>query len=466
LSHGSLHSAQMPIPVQYAHRYLYHFTHIDNLPGILKSGFLCKNHAGFPATGCRSVAAEGIQARRSEMEVPCGPFGVVHDYVPLYFGTVSPMLLAVVQKKNVDQMDILYFEFPISLIERDDVVFTDASANTNMPPEFFSDPNDLSKLNWAEIDSRKWSSADEALRHQRMAEALVHRKLKVTDAARVVVWNDDTKARVQRIVDAAGAKFPPIDFQSPQRPHWFLAFFSTDRARASLVKGPREIALEFRRACDEIVASLDGCRDGGFESPKALLKALRADFRALPHTSELVGLKSANGIHKQTVDMHTVEVVRRLRNLPEFAALPTDAQDRTELAAFLHDIGKGPASRWKSNSGLQKVDPDHPVGAMPMMVEIFTKHVKKVSAVNARFIVKLVCYHDLVGEVLGKGRDERQIVNVADSKLDLDALFAIGKADATSLVEWWWDDNNADALYTRCVAGLEARAEAKATTND
>ncbi len=37
-----------------------------------------------------------------------------------------------------------------------------------------------------------------------------------------------------------------------------------------------------------------------------------------------------------------------------------------EIAAYLHDIGKGSRSRsrWDSNGGLQKVDPDHPVGAM------------------------------------------------------------------------------------------------------
>lgn len=99
----------MPIPANHAHRYIYHFTHIDNLRDLLKTGFLAKNHPNFPTVGGRSIAAESIQARRATMPVTCGPGGVVHDYVPLYFGSVSPMLLSVVRAKNVDQMDILYF---------------------------------------------------------------------------------------------------------------------------------------------------------------------------------------------------------------------------------------------------------------------------------------------------------------------------------------------------------------------
>ena len=42
--------------------------------------------------------------------------------------------------------------------------------------------------------------------------------------------------------------------------------------------------------------------------------------------------------------------------------------------------------------------------------------------------MKLVCYHDLVGDVLGKGRDEQQIVDVVDDEDELDMLFALGKA--------------------------------------
>lgn len=446
----------MPIPTVHASRFVYHFTHIDNLPDLLRTGFLCNNHPNFSEIGCRSVAEPGIQARRAEMEVSCGPCGTVHDYVPLYFGSLSPMLLAVVNKKNVDQMDILYFEFPISLVDRDDVVFTNASANTAVPPTFYSDPSDLEKLNWSAIDSLKWGSSDEIVKHQRMAEILVLSHLPVEQAARVVVWNEAAKKRVEATVAKAGGPFPPVIFESANRRHYFTKFTDKEEKGQSLVTGPRVIANRYKEACEQIEQTGQQS-NGAFETPKKLLEALREDFGCIPQTAELVGLRSANGVHKNTVDVHTLEVVQNLRSLPEFAGLPPEYQDRVEVAAYLHDIGKGPKARWAENGGLQKVDPDHAVRAMPMMVEIFTEHVRKVKLENAQLILKLVCYHDLVGEVLGKGRDEQQIVDAAETKLELDMLFALGKADARSLVEWWWNEDDAAVLYDRCWAAMRVR---------
>lgn len=442
----------MPIPAAYAHRYVYHFSHIDNLPGSLTHGFLSNNHPQFPKKH-RSIAAAGIQERRAEMQVTCPPGGCVHDYVPFYFGSVSPMLLGVVNAKNVDQYDILYFEFPIALVDRPDAVFTSASANTQIPPAFYSRPADLDKLDWAAIDSRKWGNVDDDFRHRRMAELLVRDQLPVTAAARCVVWNDDVKKRVETIV--GGRPFPPLEFQHQwDRPHWFTDFATG--GTGSVVKGPGEVAMIFGQACAYVNEHAGTYSDTArFKNLRELRDGLRANFGCLPHTAELVGLKSANGIHKRTVDIHTKEVVDKLLSLPEFANLDEEQQLLVEIAAYLHDIGKGPRSRWNDNGGLQKVDPNHPVGAMPMMAEILTKHVGTVSKALSRKLMKLVCYHDLVGDVLGKGRDEQQIVEVVDSEEELDMLFALGKADATVLVEHWWNEWAADALYDRCLEASE-----------
>ena len=452
----------MPIPAAHAHRYIYHFTHIDNLPNLLRTGFLCNNHVDFPAEGCRSIAEAGIQARRAEMVVPCGPGGVVHDYVPLYFGSRSPMLLAVINKKNVDQHEIIYFEFPIALLERNDVVFTDASANTEDPPSFYSDPADLNNLNWNEIDSLKWKSANDTLRHQRMAEVLVHSRLPLPEATRVVVWNSSIAQRIQEIVSQAGVPFPPITYNPI---HYFTNFSDPDQAqrRRSIVMGPRGIAFEYKKACQQSATGINKIHDALFETTTDLLMGLRANFASLPQTAELIGLRSENGIHRETVDIHTLHVVNNLKDLAQFRNLPPQDREIAELAAFLHDIGKGPKARWANNGGLQKVDPDHAVRAMPMMVEILTQNVQEIERETAETLLKLVCYHDLVGEVLGKGRDAQQIIDVAQSKRELDLLFALGRADATSLVEWWWDERRAAALYDWCWSAVRGRSEAQGT---
>lgn len=292
-----------------------------------------------------------------------------------------------------------------------------------------------------------------------MAEILVHGELGLQAASHVVVWNEGVKKQVQKISKEAGVKFPPINFESQNRRHYFTNFME-NKPNESLVTGPRGIALRYHDACQQIAQKKGQCKDAPFDTPKKLLEALREDFGCLPQTAELVGLKSENGIHKRTVDVHTLEVVDKLKSLPEYAGLPS-SKDRAnvELAAYLHDIGKGPKDRWANNNGVQKVDPDHPVGAMPMMVSILTEQVRSVRRKNAALILKLVCYHDLVGEVLGKGRDEQQIVDVARNRLELDMLFALGKADATALVEWWWDEDQAARLYDRCLTAIEARED-------
>jgi len=366
------------------------------------------------------------------------------------------MLRAVIKKKNIDQYEVIYFEFPITLIERDDAVFTDASANTDAPPNFYTDPGDLVKLNWTEIDSRKWGSPIETLRHQRMAEVLIHSQLSVQEAKSVVVWNEGIKKHVQEIVKKAGVPFPPIILEDPARRHYFVNFTDAAEKGRSIVTGPRGIASRYIKACQETADGINKTQSALFENVTNLLRGLRDDFSCLPETAELVGLQSENGIHKETVDVHTLHVVEQLSSLPEFTSLEPQFQDMVQLSAFLHDIGKGPKSRWASNGGLQKVDPDHAVRALPMIVKILTQHVQQVEQQTAETLLKLVCYHDLVGEVLGKDRDEQQIIDVAKSKSELDMLFALGKADATSLVEWWWNEKKAAALYDRCLAGIHA----------
>ncbi|MBW7860883.1 MAG: DUF4433 domain-containing protein [Rhodocyclaceae bacterium] len=446
----------MPIPREHSQRFVFHFSHIDNLPGLLAHGFLAKNHVQFPQEH-RSIAAEGIQDRRARMSVPCGPGGCVHDYVPLYFGSVSPMLLGVINAKNVDQYDILYFEFPIDLVERADAVFTNASANTNMAPAFYSDPADLVKLDWPAIDSRKWGNPDDGFRHRRMAELLVYGQLPVTAATRCVVWNDAAKKRVEAIVGTR--PFPCLDFQDHRtRPHWFTNFASG--GKSSLVKGPKEIASIFDAACKYVEEHAGShAETAGFKNLKHLLDGLRANFGCLPHTAELIGLRSENGIHRRTVDIHTKDVVEQLLQLEEYDVLDKKHQMLVEIAAYLHDIGKGPRARWDNNGGLQKVDPDHPVGAMPMMAEILTEHVSTVTVPSSRTLLKLVCYHDLVGDVLGRDRDEQQILDVVDSVEELDMLFAIGRADMTALHPIWWDEECADQLYDRCFDAIENASE-------
>src|SRR5688572_3321737 len=94
----------MPIPDEHKHRFAYHFTHLDNLKNALTNGLLSCNKQISLGIAHHSIAASEIQKRRAKMVVTRDPGGVVHDYVPLYFTKLSPMLLQIVRSKNVDQI--------------------------------------------------------------------------------------------------------------------------------------------------------------------------------------------------------------------------------------------------------------------------------------------------------------------------------------------------------------------------
>jgi HD domain len=56
-------------------------------------------------------------------------------------------------------------------------------------------------------------------------------------------------------------------------------------------------------------------------------------------------------MHPEDLGTHTRRVATNLLALPEFQALGTTDKLLTELAAYFHDMGKGPKSRWGANQG-------------------------------------------------------------------------------------------------------------------
>jgi len=146
-------------------------------------------------------------------------------------------------------------------------------------------------------------------------------------------------------------------------------------------------------------------------------------------------------MHQEDVCTHTKLVVEKLRGSQEFAALDDGDKQLVELAAYLHDIGKGPKSRWAANGGVQKVDPDHPVKGLSMVRRILCEEVASCEPRSAKILCKLVCYHDLVGDIVAKGRDASQLDDIAENERDLDMLIALAKADMASVNDAWGVEN-------------------------
>lgn len=196
---------------------IFHLTHGRNLHGILAAGGLWSpNH--MPAElRPQSIAHEGIQDRRARKVVPAGPGGVLHDYVPFYFGERSPMLYAnhmgFVAGNPDGQRPLVHL---VSTVERVvaqglEWVFTDGHAVMDYT-WFFDDLAALDEVDWAAVQARRWANTaqDPDLKRRKQAEFLVFRFVPVATLAAVLVCDNEVADAVRKILATAGSALPVV----------------------------------------------------------------------------------------------------------------------------------------------------------------------------------------------------------------------------------------------------------------
>lgn len=141
-------------------------------------------------------------------------------------------------------------------------------------------------------------------------------------------------------------------------------------------------------------------------------------------------------MHPETVSLHTQNVVNNIKNTAYYQKADMHVRRLMELAAYLHDIGKGPKEKWGNQK--QPVFPDHPVDAIPMLQRILTEDIQDICEADIRSLVMLVAYHDLLGDCKYTGRNIEQIKDVIQSEEDLDRLFALSEADIQAINYGWY----------------------------
>jgi len=452
----------MSIPPDLKSKYIFHFTHLKNLDSIVKNGLLSTNRKEDLGIDHLNVAAQSIQERRKSMDVPCGPKGTVHDYVPFYLCSTNPMFLSLVNKKNIDQSHIIFFAISIDFVSRDDVVFTNASANTANPPNFFSESKDLKHLDWEAIGSKKWSRGDDDHLHRRMAEVLVYEKVDIGDIEYIVVWNEGIKELVLKTFDKNKKKCPSIEY-TPFKSIYNFHFtkFMLDRPNETLVTGPYGLKKIFKETVSDIINKRGEAPNNkrySFSNISELLSAITSDFSAIPELEGIFGLETVNDVHSENVSDHTLSVVDNLVKSDCYKKFSKKDQKLLRLSAYLHDIGKGPKSKWKD--GKQPAYPDHPVDALPMLGRILTEDVQNLSDYKVRKICLLVGYHDLIGEIIGKGRDIQQLIDIVEDENELDMLDCLNRADVRSFKNGW------SFTYDLRVKGIKDKVRNKLKGND
>ncbi len=441
----------MAIPAQYERRHIYHFTHIANIPSILQHGLLAKNKLSSTHT---SIASESIQTRRDSLSIPVHG-KTLHDYVPLYFCSICPMFLSVVIKKIFDQRSLVYIEFPISIIENPGVLFTDIAANSTIEPQFYDDCQKLTELDWDAIDYKRWSWTDEVKR-KKMAEALIPESVHLSSAARLVVWNRHAKNYI--LTEAAHLMITPPEISyemSKVRPHFFKAFMHGE-PRLSIVPGPIEIRGQFTKAVNQTIARRKTPPQNPlFGNLQALLNGLKNDFYCLDCTEALGDLEAINGIHTETVDLHTQHVVKHLQKLECYQNLDANSKIITQISAYLHDIGKGVTE--KLVNGKYMTNERHPLYALPLVARLLAKEVLTITEQEIRKILFLVCYHDFFGDLLKDRRSIEEIVNITQDEQDIHMLYALCCADSLAISSDWFKTRSPENFLNKILDNIRLR---------
>jgi hypothetical protein len=205
--------------------WLYHITPIENLSAILQSGqLLAKNQLQAQATAHTSIAYEHIQDRRSRITVPCGPGGVLHDYVPFYFAPRSPMLYAIhrgsVSSYSQGQASILHLSVTFEDISRASLnyVFTDGHAVMGYTSFYDHEAYLDEAIDEEVMQATYWNDTDEDgdRKRRRQAEFLVHQALPWSLIRGIGVISGSVQTQVLQILTQHGQTTPVV-----VRPRWY-----------------------------------------------------------------------------------------------------------------------------------------------------------------------------------------------------------------------------------------------------
>ena len=210
-----------PIPTP-----IYRLTHRENLATIIPSkASLAPNMVPSSNQLYRKIHDQEVQSKRRNVRIPCGPGGVIHDYVPFYFGYLSPMLLNLktgrVPGFSGGQSDLIYLVTACQKIKAANLpfVFSDGHALTTVTA-FSDDLNQLQIVDWGMVNQRYWTDtpADPDRQRRKQAEFLVHQKCPWDLIESIAVFDESAMQAVMKVLGA----FPLKDRRSVSiRRDWY-----------------------------------------------------------------------------------------------------------------------------------------------------------------------------------------------------------------------------------------------------
>ena len=197
---------------------IFRIVHVDCLPTILRRGALhAANYTPDDGLPYRTIHNVDIQGQRHIRNIPCGPGGTLHDYVPFYFGYLSPMLLQLktgqVASYNEGQEPLIYLKSTIQTVQqaRLGFVFSDGHGIAAFT-HWFEDPARLNEVDWKMVYQRYWRDEVNDMDRQRrkQAEFLIHQSCPWLVIEEIGVLNTGMKTRVEKVLNEFDANLHKV----------------------------------------------------------------------------------------------------------------------------------------------------------------------------------------------------------------------------------------------------------------
>jgi UTP:GlnB (protein PII) uridylyltransferase len=225
----------------------------------------------------------------------------------------------------------------------------------------------------------------------------------------------------------------------------------------SIITGPRTLRERFEKVVDTLIKERRKRTQTKylFKNLDDALENVRNNFSAIKELAGIYQLETTNEHHRENVSDHTLLVVENVKKTNYYKIADVDDKSILELSAYLHDIGKGPASKWRD--GKQPAYPDHPADGAFMILRILREDIDTLDDYQIRMICLLVIYHDLIGEIIARERSKQQLLDIIDEAHELRMLAALNSADVQAIDEGWsWTyDANVNDLINEIIEEKE-----------
>lgn len=187
--------------------WLYRIIHCNNLKYILQNGIYSANSENVDANYI-NIGDSSLIRVRSNSPVAVSPYGNLSDYIPFYFGPLSPMLFRIVTgfggviKRKPSE--IIYLITSLDAVEECNCkyIFFDGHAIDKMS-HAYAEKKHLEKIDWDIVKEKDWKNTAEDRDKQRrkQAEMLIYHHVPVNSLRHIVVYDKGTYKFVQGILE-------------------------------------------------------------------------------------------------------------------------------------------------------------------------------------------------------------------------------------------------------------------------